>query len=319
MKAIEEQKANLSKWLLAREFASNAIDKLQRQIADLEREQALAVPESERVRVLVADPPWPFDDRLPGAGRGAGKHYNLSALDRIAATPLPPMRDDAVCFFWRVAAGHEDLDRSLSEAAPRILRAWGFVPKTEIVWFKRGACSKCKGEGQIRRRRYVEQKTIPLSDAAEMVYDGTMETTCEACDGAGEKDGFGMGRIVRGAHEVCLIGVRGRVGDLVLSKSVRSAFETLETSEIVAPVGRHSAKPEIFYRLVETLFPGPYHELFARRSRPGWTCSGHQVDVDPNEREPKPPPPMPDKACPKCGVMNPGDGAWCLGCRVELY
>lgn len=37
-------------------------------------------------KLLIADPPWPFDDRLPGPGRGAEKHYStlsLPLLERV--------------------------------------------------------------------------------------------------------------------------------------------------------------------------------------------------------------------------------------------
>lgn len=34
--------------------------------------------------------------------------------------------------------------------------------------------------------------------------------------------------------------------------------------------GRHSSKPELFFDLIETTFPPPYAELFARRARLGW-------------------------------------------------
>ena len=44
--------------------------------------------------------------------------------------------------------------------------------------------------------------------------------------------------------------------------------------------GRHSAKPEDFYSLVERVSPGPYLEMFARRSRPGWAVFGDQVRPD---------------------------------------
>jgi len=43
------------------------------------------------------------------------------------------------------------------------------------------------------------------------------------------------------------------------------------------PRGRHSAKPEEFQDLVETVSPRPYLELFARRKRPGWTVWGNEV------------------------------------------
>ena len=86
--------------------------------------------------------------------------------------------------------------------------------------------------------------------------------------GSGKKH-FGMGRYVRASHEVCLIAARGRGVGLIQNRSVRSTFE--------APTGRHSEKPEEFYRIVETLTPGPYAELFARRRRSGWVQFGDQL------------------------------------------
>ena len=44
------------------------------------------------------------------------------------------------------------------------------------------------------------------------------------------------------------------------------------------PRGRHSEKPEEFYRLVETVSPGPYLEMFARVRRPGWDAFGDEVE-----------------------------------------
>lgn len=83
-----------------------------------------------------------------------------------------------------------------------------------------------------------------------------------------EGDAFGMGRTVRNCHEVMLICRRGR-GAPVLSHSERSVLR--------APVGRHSAKPDASYDLIGRLFGGPYHEQYARRRRPGWSCEGNQV------------------------------------------
>jgi N6-adenosine-specific RNA methylase IME4 len=83
----------------------------------------------------------------------------------------------------------------------------------------------------------------------------------------GGKAHFGLGRYVRATHETAILAARGRPD--LLAHNVRSLFE--------AQVGRHSEKPEAFYDLVEELSPGPYLELFARRSRPGWTCLGNEV------------------------------------------
>lgn len=86
------------------------------------------------------------------------------------------------------------------------------------------------------------------------------------------KEHFGMGRIVRGAHEPCLIGVRGK--PKVRSRRIRSIFS--------APVGRHSEKPGLFFTLVEEMFEGPYASLFERKHRPGWTCFGNELPENDN-------------------------------------
>lgn len=41
--------------------------------------------------------------------------------------------------------------------------------------------------------------------------------------------------------------------------------------------GAHSAKPEAFQDMVESVSPGPYLELFARRTRLGWHTWGNQA------------------------------------------
>lgn len=78
---------------------------------------------------VVADPPWPFRDRLLGAGRGAATHYSLLTLHDIKRFQLPDL-DPAGCwlFLWRVA--------SMQGEALEVAAAWGFTPKGEIVWVK---------------------------------------------------------------------------------------------------------------------------------------------------------------------------------------
>ncbi len=40
----------------------------------------------------------------------------------------------------------------------------------------------------------------------------------------------------------------------------------------------HSVKPDQFYELIESQSPGPYLEIFARRSRPGWDHWGNEMN-----------------------------------------
>ena len=78
-------------------------------------------------KVLVADPPWQFSDTL--GKRGAGSQYSCLTLEQIEGFHLPPMEKDSYLFLWRVS--------SQVQEAYRVVDAWGFVPKTEIVWVKR--------------------------------------------------------------------------------------------------------------------------------------------------------------------------------------
>jgi N6-adenosine-specific RNA methylase IME4 len=49
------------------------------------------------------------------------------------------------------------------------------------------------------------------------------------------------------------------------------------TSWFQWPRGEHSEKPEEFYAMVEQVSPGPYLEMFARRSRIGWDVWGDEA------------------------------------------
>ena len=81
------------------------------------------------------------------------------------------------------------------------------------------------------------------------------------------KPSFGMGNYYRGSTEQILFGVRGSLP--LLRHDVGTHFE--------APRGArgHSAKPDEFYRLVETCSPGPRIDMFARSERLGWTVWGN--------------------------------------------
>lgn len=88
-------------------------------------------PLKKRYSVLAADPPWPFGDKLPsksGESRGAERKYKVLTIPEICNFRLPPLEDDALCFLWRVAA--------MQEEALAVMRAWGFTPKSEVVWVK---------------------------------------------------------------------------------------------------------------------------------------------------------------------------------------
>ena len=87
------------------------------------------------------------------------------------------------------------------------------------------------------------------------------------------KDRVGTGYWNRNAHEHLLIGVRGKIS--------APAMGTQWDSVIEAAVGEHSAKPEIFLRMVEEYYPSvPKIELNCRgKGRPGWAVWGNEAEV----------------------------------------
>jgi len=77
----------------------------------------------------------------------------------------------------------------------------------------------------------------------------------------------GMGYTTRKNAEFCLLGRRG--SPQRLAKDVREV--------IMSPRREHSRKPDEFFDRVERYAEGPYVELFARESRPGWSTWGNQA------------------------------------------
>jgi N6-adenosine-specific RNA methylase IME4 len=91
--------------------------------------------------------------------------------------------------------------------------------------------------------------------------------------GVWRKDKIGLGYILRQQHEDFLIGTRGEMPTPLESNRQHSVFD--------APRGEHSAKPDRMYELIEAMYGGPRLEMFARKSRPGWTCWGNQIHEPP--------------------------------------
>jgi N6-adenosine-specific RNA methylase IME4 len=80
---------------------------------------------------VVADPPWPYGDALPGPGRGAKKHYVLMSLDDISMMGIQlqdSVADDAHLYLWTT--------NSFIAESWQIAKDWGFEPKSVITWAK---------------------------------------------------------------------------------------------------------------------------------------------------------------------------------------
>lgn len=84
------------------------------------------------------------------------------------------------------------------------------------------------------------------------------------------KPGLGTGQFQCNSEQV-LVCRKGGPAENAFGKTGGTWFEW--------PRGRHSAKPEAFFALVEQISPGPFLEMFSRQIRSGWTGWGNELPL----------------------------------------
>jgi N6-adenosine-specific RNA methylase IME4 len=89
----------------------------------------------------------------------------------------------------------------------------------------------------------------------------------------GGPDGRGVGFYFRNVTELILFGTRG---GLRTAPAGRRQVNFLATRK-----REHSRKPDEIYPIIEACSYGPFLEMFARHSRPGWNSWGNEVDESP--------------------------------------
>lgn len=86
---------------------------------------------TNKFRVVVADPPWVFNDKLKMSDvkRGAESNYATLTMDDIAALPVASWcQSDALLALW--------VPSSLLLGGMRVMAAWGFEQKQIYTWVK---------------------------------------------------------------------------------------------------------------------------------------------------------------------------------------
>ncbi len=168
---------------------------------------------------ILADPPWRFANRT---GKVAPEHrrlrrYATMRLEDIAALPVNEVvAARAHLYLW--------VPNALLPEGQRVMQAWGFQYKSNLVWHK------------VRKD--------------------------------GGPDGRGIGFYFRNVTELVLFGVRG--------KNVRTRAPGRRQVNFLATRKRENL-PEL-YPIIEACSPGPFLELFARGTRPGWCGWGFEAD-----------------------------------------
>lgn len=86
----------------------------------------------------------------------------------------------------------------------------------------------------------------------------------------GQPDGRGVGFYFRNVTEILLFGVRGKQNRTLAPARRQVNFLATRKRE-------HSRKPDEQYEIIEQCSPGPFVELFARQTVPGWQAWGNEV------------------------------------------
>lgn len=189
--------------------------------------------------IVVADPPYGFNDALQHSSvpRGAAANYSTMSIDDLSVLPVKDLADPHGCLLalW--------VPSSLLAEGMQLMHSWGFEQKQLWCWVK------TKNEPFKEMQKNQDFDNVNWDDFLS----------------------FGMGRLGRNVHEIVLIGTLGKnVYQNLKNKSQRTVF--------FAPNLKHSKKPEILQDRLELMFPAAEKiELFARRQRSGWTCLGNEV------------------------------------------
>lgn len=202
-----------------------------------------------KFQIIVADPPWPAKDELKMSKtkRGASSQYDVLTIEAIKSLKVKDISDkDAVLALW--------VPSWLLQEGLDVMKAWGFKQKQTHIWVKTK-----KSPLQSLAKTLVTAIKSDKKSFLQLFDDFDMSNVLSCF----------LGRLFRQTHEICLIGTRGSVYKQLKNKSQRSVHFGYNL--------KHSAKPENLQDMLNIMFPQAEKlELFARRSKLGWTCRGNE-------------------------------------------
>ena len=230
----------------------------------------------KKYNIVVADCPWNFSDPLTMSStkRGADSQYSTLSIQDIKELPVQKIvADDALLVLW--------VPSSLLQEGLDVMSAWGFAQKQTHVWVKTKNSPLIDIYKKIPKINKIFKNLTKLKILDKETVNASAELTSSVIKDLLQGNSsynissilsFGMGRLFRQTHELCLIGTRGKIYNKLKNKSQRSIH--------FGPVTKHSAKPEDLQDMLDIMFPDSNKiELFARRDRSGWKCLGNQSPV----------------------------------------
>ncbi len=223
---------------------------------------------SQTFQVIVADPPWPFSDKLKmsDVARGAEANYSVMSIQDIIDLPMSQYADPngAILALW--------VPSSLLQEGLDTMKAWGFEHKQTYVWVKTKKDPFSWYSKLIKKhfKKFPFGKKPTDNNSVFLGLADVIKNVFSKYD-LDETLAFGMGRLFRQTHEIVLVGTNN-------TKIYKSLKNKSQRSVSFAPNLRHSSKPDKLQLSLETMFPdGKKLELFARRTLKGWTCLGNEI------------------------------------------
>jgi N6-adenosine-specific RNA methylase IME4 len=122
----DEQKAVADK--LASGEAKSFVD-AKRLLAKENVHKSVTLQTDSKYRVLYADPPWSYGNKLTDSYGAAEHHYPTMSITELCSLPVSKMTEEnAVLFLWTTSP--------LLKECFEVISAWGFQYKTSFVWDK---------------------------------------------------------------------------------------------------------------------------------------------------------------------------------------
>ncbi len=222
--------------------------------------------------VIIADFPYNFSDRLSmsDVARGAAANYKTMSKQDLLSLQLNDIAsaDGAILAMW--------VPSSMLQDGLDLMRNYGFQFKQTYIWVKNKkeplkdlrldlnkAVISAMNLGKLpgnEIKKEIKNFALAISDRTKsFIFNDSL--------------GFGLGRLFRQSHEICLLGINNtKIYKKLKNKSQRSVS--------FAENLKHSSKPENLQDSLDLMFPTCSKvELFARRQRPGFLCLGNEAPM----------------------------------------
>ena len=198
-----------------------------------------------KYKIIYCDPPWQYKNQKTRAA--TNNHYPTLSIQDLKSLNIKSLADDnSVLIMW-----YTD---TFAKEAIELSKAWGFkVKKMKLfTWVKLN-----KNYHQNITKSMKKLGCMNANDVFDLISDQLR---------------FGMGNYTRANSEDCLIAVKGKG-----VKRVNNSVSQI----ILAPIGRHSEKPQEAKDRLELLYGDiPRIELFARKNVGGWHAWGNECKND---------------------------------------